>query len=135
MSNFLDTWVSESMREGVSVQHFYFCGPVKLWYHWWCVSRHVKSRKHASTACGRRHFWINKECLVFAHQCPQVCIIIPNYLIHFCLKIFDLLEKIGIYDTLICLGNIWICGHFAPLKIGFRTKINFFHDTPHKQFI
>ena len=32
-----------------------------------------------------------------------------------------------ILGTFICLGTMWICGHFSTPKIGFWTKKNFFH--------
>ena len=48
------------------------------------TSRHGKSCKHASNACGQnlRKLWtfLDKKhfIAVFTHQCPQVCIIIQN---------------------------------------------------------
>ena len=38
-----------------------------------------------------------------------------------------MLEKITMFGPFICLGTMWICGHFSTLKIGLRTKMIFFH--------
>ena len=79
--------------------------------------RHGISRKHASIACRQflKKLWTFLEKLQFSlsfyppmptslHYYPQ--------LIHFCLKISDIMEKSAVLGTLICLGTIWIRRHF-----------------------
>ena len=81
-----------------------------------------------STCCKNfGQFWINNEFLtVFTHQLPHICITYSQF-IYFCSKVSNLLENIAILVTFISLSNIWICGDFSILKIGLRTKFNFFH--------
>ena len=91
-------------------------------------TRHGKSRKHASNACGQflRKLWTffvkQQFSPINAHKSALLSTINA-----FLFKNIWYNRKIAILGTFICLGSIWICGHFSTLKIGLRAKNNLFH--------
>ena len=71
--------------------------------------RHGKGRKHASNTCGQflRKFWtffIKQQFSCNFH--PSTTLHYYPQLMHFCSRISDIIEKIGILGPLICLGFI-----------------------------
>ena len=74
------------------------------------------------------YFWINNNFLtVITHQCPHTSLLLCTIIPFLSENIWYMMEKIAILSTFICLGIMWICGHFSTPKIGLWTKINFFH--------
>ena len=92
-----------------------------------CCSRHGKIRKHASNSCGQ----FLKKLRTFLDRQQFSCSFYPSmhtslhYYPQFCQKIFEIMEKIAILYTFLCLGTIWVCGHFQPGKLACGQKWTF----------